>query len=154
MCEWLSDKLERTPGWINQIWFSGEAHFHLNGGINNHNKIFWDSEIPEVTETQLKSSKATEFIAHNVRHGILGSYWFEKGSRIITTNVAQYREIITVFHVHLNATLFARQLRMVWFMQDGAPPYTTHDTIAYLHHLFNNCLIAHDTTHDRPTTLT
>ena len=41
MYKWLSDRMERYPNWINLIWFSDEAHFHLNGAINNHNNILW-----------------------------------------------------------------------------------------------------------------
>ena len=40
MCNWLSDRMEQYPKWINLIWFSDETHFHLNGAINNHNNIF------------------------------------------------------------------------------------------------------------------
>ena len=36
MCEWLHQKLERTPSWHNEIRFPDKAHFHLNGSINNH----------------------------------------------------------------------------------------------------------------------
>lgn len=50
MCNWLSEKLERTPDWIQNVWFSDEAHFHLNGAVNNHNNIFWGKSKPtEIT---------------------------------------------------------------------------------------------------------
>ena len=49
MCNWLSDRMELYPNWINLIWFSDEVHFHLNGDINNHNNIFWGAEPPEIT---------------------------------------------------------------------------------------------------------
>ena len=41
MCNWLSDRMEQYPNWINLIWFCDEAHFYLNGAINTHNNIFW-----------------------------------------------------------------------------------------------------------------
>ena len=55
MCDWISQKLERTPSWINHIWFSDEAHFHLNSAVNIHNNIFWGSDLPEeITEDNYK----------------------------------------------------------------------------------------------------
>ena len=43
MCNWLSDRMELYPNWINLIWFN-EAHFNLNSAINNHNNIFWGAD--------------------------------------------------------------------------------------------------------------
>ena len=37
---------------------SDEAHFHLNGAINNHNNILWGAEPPEISERYLKGPKA------------------------------------------------------------------------------------------------
>ena len=62
MCNWLSDMMEQYSNWINLIWFSDEAHFHLNGAINNHNNIFSGAEPPEeITERYLKGPKVTCF---------------------------------------------------------------------------------------------
>lgn len=149
MCEWLSQKLERTPGWINHIWFSDEAHFHINGAINNHNNIFWGSQRPdEVTERQLKGPKVTAFVAYNARHGLLGPYWFEEGGRTVTITSERYCEVIARFHSDLIAILTPGQIRMAWFMQDGASPHTAHATIAHLQQIFNNRLLALGTNHE------
>ena len=149
MCDWLSQKMERNPGWIKNVWFSDEAHFHLNGAINSHNNIFWGSEPPEETTDKLaKGPKVTAFVAYNIRHGLLGPYWFEEGGRTVTVNGERYREVIGKFHADLSASLTENQLKVVWFMQDGAPPHTAHDTIAHLHDLFNNRLISLGTVHE------
>ena len=51
ICAIASQRMELYPNWINLIWFSDEAHFHLNSAINNHNNIFWGAEPPEeITE--------------------------------------------------------------------------------------------------------
>ncbi|XP_076039310.1 uncharacterized protein LOC143024396 [Oratosquilla oratoria] len=64
MCEWLDEKLERSPGCLNNIWFSDEAHYHLNGTVNNHNNVFWGEEPPdEMSEKHLKGAKVTAWIA-------------------------------------------------------------------------------------------
>ena len=68
MCNWLSDRMERYPNWINLIWFSDEAHLHMN----NHNNILWGAEPPdEITERYLKGPKITCFCAFNARWGTL-----------------------------------------------------------------------------------
>ena len=149
MCEWLGENLEARPGWINHIWFSDEAHFHLNGAVNNHNNIFWGSEPPEeITEKQLKGPKVTAFVAFNAKHGLLGPYWFEEGGRTITINGERYREVVRQFHVDVNEILTPGQFRLAWFMQDGASPHTAHETIAYLQQLFRNRLLALGTTYE------
>jgi len=149
MCDWISQKLERTPNWINNIWFSDEAHFHLNSAVNNHNNMFWGSELPEeITERQLKGPKVTAFVAFNTRHGLLGPYWFENDGKMVTINASRYRDVLKKFYDDLSDTLSEGQLRMAWFMQDGAPPHTAHETIAYLRGLFNTRLLALGTDHE------
>ena len=88
MCVCLSDGMERYPNWINLIWISDEAHFQLNGAINNHNNIFWGAEPPEeITERYLQGPKVTCLCAFNARWGTLGPYWFENdNSRMVTSN--------------------------------------------------------------------
>ena len=133
----LCEKLERTPGWIHHIWFSDEAHFHMNGAINNGNNNIWGSQrSEEITESQLKAPKVTDFVAYNASHGLLGPYWFKEGGLTVTTS-ERYYEVIARFHNDLSAALTPGQLRMVWFMQDGASPHTAHATTADLQQLFN-----------------
>ena len=65
---------ERSPGWLNNIWFCDEAHYHLNGAVNNHNNVFWREEV---NEKHLKGTKVTVWIAFNPIHGLFGLYWFQ-----------------------------------------------------------------------------
>uniref|UniRef100_UPI00358F7504 uncharacterized protein isoform X2 n=1 Tax=Myxine glutinosa TaxID=7769 RepID=UPI00358F7504 len=150
MCNWLGDRMERYPNWINQMWFSDEAHFHLNGAINNHNNIFWGSEPPEeITERYLKGPTVTCFCAFNARWGMLGPYWFENdNSRAVTINGECYRAVLQKFHNDLAQKVTPNQLSMTWFMQDCAPPHTAGDTITFLQQLFRNHLVALGTAHD------
>ena len=53
-----------------------------------------------------------------------------------------------MFCNELLETLSEGQLRMAWFMQDGASPHTAHETIAYLRELFNTLLHALGTDHE------
>ena len=47
-----------------------------------------------------------------------------------------------MFYDDLSETLSEGQLRMGWFMQDGAPPHTARETIAYLRGPFSTRLLA------------
>ena len=80
--------MEWYQNWINLIWFSDEAHFHLNGAINNHNNIFCGAgPTEEITERYLKGPKITCFCTFNARWGTLGPYWFENdNSRTVMIN--------------------------------------------------------------------
>ncbi|GBN37906.1 hypothetical protein AVEN_265072-1 [Araneus ventricosus] len=46
------------------IWFTDEAHFHLNGFVNKQNWRFWGSENPHLCEEKpLHSLKVTAWVA-------------------------------------------------------------------------------------------
>ncbi|GBN06981.1 hypothetical protein AVEN_203085-1, partial [Araneus ventricosus] len=54
------------------IWFTDEAHFHLNGFVNKQNWRFWGSENPHLCEEKpLHSPKVTAWVAVFSR-GIIG----------------------------------------------------------------------------------
>ena len=42
LCNWFNDKMEENEDWIDKVWFSDDAHFHLDGCINSKNTIFWE----------------------------------------------------------------------------------------------------------------
>ena len=58
MCNWFNNKMEEDENWINNVCFSDEAHFHLDGYVNSKNCIFWETELPPrssaVTFTQFE----------------------------------------------------------------------------------------------------
>jgi len=143
MCRWMMDRMDNHPGWIDNVWFTDEAHFHQNGAVNNHNNIFWGNSLPEETSPRnLRGKKVTAFVAYNARHGLLGPYWFEEDGKTVTITGARYREVVTNFTNDLRALLSPRQFQTAWYMQDGAPPHTAHDTITLLKTIFKRRLVA------------
>ena len=42
MCRWFLRELREDDSFHQRIWFSDEAHFYLNGHVNNKNYVFWD----------------------------------------------------------------------------------------------------------------
>ena len=49
---------------VNNMWFSDEAHFHLDGAVNKQNMRFWGTAKPEFhAEKPLHSAKVTAWAA-------------------------------------------------------------------------------------------
>ena len=144
MCQWMLDRMTDNPDWVdNDLWFTDETHFHLHGAVNNHNNVFWGTSLPEeISSKQLKGQKVTAFVAFNAKHGLLGPYWFEEDGKTVTVTGARYRTVVTGFARDLRGVLSARQFQKAWYMQDGAPPHTAHDTIGLLRTIFRNRLVA------------
>lgn len=150
MCQWLAEKLERSPGWLNNIWFSDEAHYHLNGAVNNHNNVFWGEDPPEqVSEKHLKGAKVTAWMAFNPRHGLIGPYWFQDArGKAVTVNSERYCEIINTFKNELGQKFTVYQKSRMWFQQDGATPHTSHNSLDLLKKIFGPRVISFRTTHE------
>ena len=112
MCEMLQQKMEENPNWICDEWFSDEAHFHVNGGVNSQNNIFWGSQSPdEVEEKSLKGRKVTGFVAVSYR-GVFGPYWFEdKNGSTVTINQERHRSIVNAFYEDLKQSMSTAALR-------------------------------------------
>ena len=40
MCHWFCNKIDAVPGFLDNVWFSDEAHFLLSGHVNSKNNSF------------------------------------------------------------------------------------------------------------------
>ena len=40
MCQWFESKIEESPDFLQNVWFSDEAHFSLSGHVNSKNSVF------------------------------------------------------------------------------------------------------------------
>ena len=75
MGEWFNEMMEGDQEWINDVWFSDEAHFYLNGIVSKHNYRFWGIQMQAdfITQKPLHSSKVTAWCAFSYR-GIIGHF--------------------------------------------------------------------------------
>ena len=76
-CQSISQRIEDHPNFLDLIFFSDEARFHLSGQVNKPNMQFWAQVQPhEHMLRPLSVEKVTVWCAmgHN---GIIGPYWFE-----------------------------------------------------------------------------
>ena len=140
MCNRVAERMDRFQNWIDKVWFTDEAHFHLNGAVNHHNNVYWGDERPEeIDEKCLKGPKVTALCALNAKKGMLGPYWFEDSRRrTVTVNGERYREVLNRINEDLNQLYTPNRKRFLWFQQDGATPHTAQATMAHLRTLFGN----------------
>ncbi|KAK9888535.1 hypothetical protein WA026_000781 [Henosepilachna vigintioctopunctata] len=127
---------------FNNIFFSDEAHFHLDGYVNRQNCRFWGETNPHTLHQRpLHSPKVTVWVAMSA-NCIIGPYFYEDNrGHAVTVTSARYVDMIRNF--------FGPQLqqcghynRLTWFQQDGATSHTTNNSLAALHELFQEKVIS------------
>ena len=47
MCNRVAEQMDRFQNWTDKVWFTDEAHLHLNGAVNHHNNVYRKDEIPK-----------------------------------------------------------------------------------------------------------
>ena len=68
MCNRVAERMDRFQNWVGRVWFTDEAHFHVNGAVNHHNNMYWGDERPEeIDERYLKGPKVTALCALNAK---------------------------------------------------------------------------------------
>jgi hypothetical protein len=150
-CNWISKEIDQKSSFLNNIWFSDEAHFHLSGHVNKQNMRFWGTQNPhEIEEKPLHVEKCTAWCAIST-HGIIGPYWFEEpeSGSALTVNQERYRHVLTKFWTALLRRVETeRRRRNQWFQQDGATPHTAKQTLEWLKQRFHGKIISLKT--DKP----
>lgn len=129
---WLKEKTDADPEFLNHVWFSDEAHFHLNGAVNAQNSRVWTSELPDmVLESPLHSPKVTAWCAMTA-NGLIGPFFFEASNgTTVTVNKTRYVSMLERFWHALEDDPEIDTENM-WFQQDGAPPHTSRIALIWL----------------------
>ena len=97
MAKWLLAKIDTSKTFLDHLWTTDEAHFHLDGQVNSRNNVYWGSERPaEVTEKPLHSQKVTVWAALSMK-GVVGPLFFEEQEKTVTINTDRYLKILEVF---------------------------------------------------------
>ena len=106
MCQWFESKIEENPDFLQNVWFSDEAHLSLSGHINSKNFVFWGSQAPdEVFQRPMHSVKFTAWVAI-LKHGIIKPFWFKINvGETMTVNKECYIVVLNKFW----RTLYARR---------------------------------------------
>ena len=134
-------KIEETPGFLNLLWTSDEAHFHLDGKANSKTNVFWGSSRPnEVATKPLHSPKCTVWAAISTR-GIIGPIFIEESGAAVTVTKERYVEVLKTFKSELQ-TLYPSLMSKFWFQQDGASPHTSNLSRSWLKENFGGRVIS------------
>lgn len=122
---------------VDNILFSDEAYFQLDGYVNKQNWRIWGTENPHVAvPSSLHPPKVMVWAAISSK-GLIGPFF-----RTGTITALRYLEILREFVAIQNALDDAESTS--WFMQDGARPHRTADVFNFLSEHFNNRVIALD----------
>ena len=137
MCEWFLEKLNDDDSFHKKIWFSDEAHFFLNGNVNNKKCYFWGSQKPtEVFEKGLHDQKVTAWAAMSAR-GIIGPFFFEDDAgKVLTINSDRYIQVLRKFFDQLQEILPVRLMQEQWVQQDGASPHVSGKALQWINDHF------------------
>ncbi|XP_043224374.1 uncharacterized protein LOC122382732 [Amphibalanus amphitrite] len=147
---WLTDEDSKNPDFAQNIWFSDEAHFHLDGSVSSQNSRFWSTEKPDVVqEKSLHSSKVTVGCALSGR-GIVGPVWFEDGSGdTVTVDQQRYQAVLMNFWKQAK-TKYGSLMDLMWLQQDGAPPHTAKATLKWIENHFGDRLVSRGASRNWP----
>lgn len=136
-----NEMMNRFPA-VDNILFSDEAHFHLNGHVNTQNCRYWCRENPKKKHQRpLHSPKVTVWGAMSAS-GIIGPFFFEDHQgRAVTVNSQRYVDMLQTF---LTPALqeFEGYTQDTWFQQDGATCHTSNLSMPVVQALFPGKLIS------------
>lgn len=124
-CEELMLRCDEDPNFLNNIIFSDEATFCLNGTVHRHNCRYWSRENPHWTQEShsQRQGKLNVWIGIIGRR-FLGPYFFEGN-----LTAARYLDFLQFDLIPALAVLFPNNQNAdvphqhIWFQQDGAPPH-------------------------------
>ena len=142
-CLKLSKELETNPEFLQNIWFSDESHFYLDGHCNKQNMRFWGSEKPEFfIEKSAHPLYVTVWCAMSSK-GIIGPYFFENSNQEKTiVNQINYQNMIENYFVPKLKDLVGENFNNQIFQQDGASSHTAKKTLDLLKKYFDERIIS------------
>lgn len=119
----------------NKIIFSDEAHFWLDGYVNNQNFRVWGSEKPQLIVTKpLHPKKITVWMAMTADK-MIGPFFFES-----TVDSVAYNRMLRYEFLPIVKELGWDKDH--YFQQDGAPPHVTKDNLGLLRDVFGDRVIS------------
>ena len=110
----MLEKIEEIPDFLNRLWTSDEAHFHLDGKANSKTNVFRGSSRPNKVATKpLHSPKCMVWAAISAR-GIIGPMFIEESGAAVAVTKERYVEVLKTFKSELQ-TLYPLLMSKFWF---------------------------------------
>jgi hypothetical protein len=121
---------------FSNVWFSDEAHFHLDGVVNKRNMQFWVSENSCVIHEKVHHAPRIRVWVSLSSHVLLGPVFYEE-----SVNSDYY---LSMLHNTSVPQLLATglPLQSQWFMQDVARPNTANVVLDFLLDDFDSHVIS------------
>ena len=138
----MLEKIDLKEIDLKKMWFSDEAHFHLNGYVNKQNWRHWGTENPHLAVARPAYPRRV-------------TVWCAMSSELIIGPIFIDGSVTSEKYLELLERDFfpvIRRKRLVqgyWYQQDGARPHRTQQVLESLSAIFHGLLIALD--YDRVT---
>jgi hypothetical protein len=131
----FTEVLSERPRLLNDIWFTDECHFWMNGYVNKQNTRLWSDSNPfAVEETQLHPQKITVWAAFS-SHGIIGPVFIRETVTSASYNKLLSEDVIPELEIR-------GHLKKAIFQQDGAKPHTSDENLMLLRKTFKKRVIS------------
>ena len=135
-CVNISQRIEDNPTFLDLIFFSDEAHFHLSGNVNKQNMRFLAQAQPHEHVIRPFSVEKVSVWCAIGRREIIGPYFFEdERGRPVTINTERYVEMRKKFIPALRRKQGV-DMNTVIYQQDGATPHCSNVSLEFLQRYF------------------
>lgn len=133
-CEVMMEKWERNQNFFNNIIFSDESTFMLNGTVNRHNCRYWADENPHwMRESHTQYPEKVNVWAGIIQNQIIGPFFIEGN-----LNSVQYLHMLEDQILPEIINRRGHNLQSTWFQQDGAPAHFGINVRRFLDATFPN----------------
>ena len=142
---WCLSKIETAADFTSRVIFSDEKWWVLDSSPNSQNDRRWSLVNPrEYAECKYQGKKKVMCWMGFLQGAVLGPFWFvDEQQRPITLNQFSYLNMLE--HDLWPVLRERRNLRRIWFMQDGATCHCTGRVLSWLGTKFNDRIISRRT---------
>jgi len=139
-CEQMMEICNVNPAFVNNILFTDESTFCLNGTVNRQNCRYWAAENPRwMLEAHSQRPQKVNVWGGIIGNRVLGPFFIEG-----TLDGNRYLDFLQTELIPALAVLYPNEEDPdvpdpnVWLQQDGAPPHYAAAVRAYLNQVFPN----------------
>lgn len=132
-CGLFLDRLDAYPDMLDNVVWTDECVFHMNGCANRRNMCRWSHENPnELLEIPHKTQSCHVWVGVCSR-GLVGPFFLDGNVNQITYRVLLEEEVLPAI-----MDLYHGEQENVIFQQDGAPAHFARSIRAYLNEIFGD----------------
>lgn len=140
--QWIIEKCTSDSSFASRILFGDEKWFVLDSAPNSQNTRHWAPVQPNnLLETRYQGKKKVLCWVGILNNTVLGPYWFvdDRGN---PTSVSQVTYLEMLENKLWPDIENRRDIRRVYFQQDGAPPHTGGRVLEWLQERFQGRIIS------------